>query len=140
MRRLVACGVIAASGFMASACGDSNPAGGTASRLEGSWALVAFEPAAGGVAPVSDPQAYTLEFGSGGALSARADCNQCQSSYEAQGVALSVGGLACTRVACAPGSRSNEFIAAVSAASSYLRHEQTLFLYYPGGRLRLEGN
>ncbi len=142
MNRLVALGIIAVIGVFASACSENNSATGpsTAARLEGSWALVAFEPAVGGVEAVDDPQAYTLEFTSEGRLGMRADCNRCASSYEARGLDLSVGLMACTRAACPPESKSDDFISAVSGASSYLRYEQTLFLYYTGGRLRLQQN
>jgi len=142
MNRFVAFGIIGMMGVFASACSEESGATGpsTASRLEGNWSLVAFEPAVGSVETVEDSQAYTIEFTSDGQLGMRADCNRCSSSYEARGLDLSVGGLACTRVACPPESKSNEFIRAVSDASSYLRHDETLFLYYAGGRLRLQQN
>jgi heat shock protein HslJ len=142
MNRFVAPGIIAVLALCGSACSENSGSAGpsTASRLEGNWALVAFEPAAGPVEPVSDSQAYTLEFTSDGQLGMRADCNRCTSSYEAHGLYLSVGGLACTRVACPPESKSTAFINAVSGASSYQRNDESLFLYYEGGRLRLRGN
>ena len=142
MNRLVAFAVIAMTAIFASACSDDSGATGpsTASRLEGTWLLAAFELASGSVETVDDPQSYTIEFSSEGQLGMLADCNRCSSSYEAQGVELSVGGLACTRAACPPESKSDEFIRAVSDSTSYLRQDETLFLYYPGGRLRLQRN
>ncbi len=142
MNRLAAIGIIGVIGVFASACSDESGATGpsTASRLEGNWSLVAFEPAVGSVETVSDSQAYTIEFASDGQLGMRADCNRCTSAYEAHGVDLSIGGLACTRAACPPESKSDAFISAVSETSSYLRFDQTLLLYYDGGVLRLQQN
>lgn len=143
MNRRVALGIIAVITVFGSACSDDSGTTGpsTASRLEGSWSLAAFEPAAGGVETVSDPQSYTLEFTSEGRLGMRADCNRCASSYEAHGLELSVGDpMACTRAYCGSESKSDAFIKAVAGASSYQRNGQSLFLYYEGGRLHLQGN
>jgi hypothetical protein len=49
---------------------------------------------------------------------------------------LNVGDLACTRAACPPGSRSEDFIRAMSDASAFLRDDETLLVEHGGGRLR----
>ncbi len=142
MNRLTAFGIILVTGFLGSACSDNDSATGpsTSARIEGTWSLVAFEPSVGSVEAVDDPQDYTVEFSSDGHLGMRADCNSCSGSFETRGVEMGVGALACTRAFCAPPSESDAFIAAVSDTSSYLRQEQTLFLHYDGGRLRLQAN
>jgi len=143
MKRRVAFGIIAVITVFGSACSDDSGTTGpsTASRLEGNWSLAAFELAAGGVETVSDPQSYTIQFTAEGRLGMRADCNRCASAYEAHGLDLSIGDpMACTRAFCGTESKSAAFIRAVAGASSYQRNGQSLFLYYEGGRLRLQGD
>lgn len=130
-------GLIALAVF-AAACGDSSTAPSTVDRLEGSWRLLAFENSDGTVDAVSDTDRYTATFASDGRVNLRADCNLCRGPFSTAGLELSVGDMACTLAACPEGSKSNDYIQAIAQASSYLRHESTLFIYHPGGRLRLE--
>lgn len=121
-------------------CGDSSTAPSTVERLAGSWRLLAFESSSGGVDTVEDTDRYQATFNTEGRVNLRADCNLCAGSYSATGVALDMGPMGCTRAACPADSKSDEFIAAMDGASSYLRSGSQLFIYYDGGRLRLEQN
>jgi heat shock protein HslJ len=123
---------------LAAACGDSSTAPSTVERLEGSWQLLAFENADGSVDAVANGDRYTATFASDGRVNLRADCNLCRGPFTTSGLQLSVGNMACTLAACPEGSKSEDYIRAVSEATSYLRHESALFVYHPGGRLRLE--
>lgn len=135
--RLLALIVVAASSI---ACGDSATAPSTVERLVGDWSLVAFENSDGTVETIEDVGAYTAAFTPEGRVGLLADCNRCSGSFATSGLELNVGALACTLAFCPPGSKSDAFIRAMDGASSYLRHESQLFVYHPGGRLRLERN
>jgi heat shock protein HslJ len=119
-------------------CGDSSTAPSTIERLEGSWSLLAFENSDGTVEPIADTSRYTAQFTNEGRVGLRADCNVCGGPFSTSGVTMTVGDMACTLAACPEGSQSNDYIRAISQASSYLRHETQLFVYHPGGRLRFE--
>jgi heat shock protein HslJ len=136
MKRRVVSGFVVILGMFASACGDSGTAPSTSERLSGTWALQAFQTSAG-VTPATDSSRYTVQFGSDGRLSMRADCNVCNGPFETQGVLLTTGLMACTRAYCGEASQSDEFIGAVSNASSYLKQDDQLLVYHDGGVLHL---
>lgn len=121
-------------------CGDNGTAPSTVERLDGSWRLLAFESSTGAVDTIQETDRYTASFDTEGRVNLLADCNRCFGSFTTSGVALETGPMGCTRAACPAESRSDEFIAAMDGASSYLRSGSQLFIYYDGGRLRLEQN
>ena len=57
-----------------------------------------------------DPGRYTVEFGSDGRASIRADCNRGFGSFEVTGNQLSFGPIATTLAACPPGSLDSDFL------------------------------
>ena len=122
------------------ACGGNSTAPTPVEQLDGTWALLAFENPDGTAEAIANPDRYTATFGADGRLGLRADCNVCSGPYTTSGSALSVGGMACTRVACPAGSRSDDFIQAMSDASSFLRDEETLLIDHAAGRMRFGRN
>lgn len=121
-------------------CGDSGTVPSTVERLDGTWSLLAFENTDGTVASIENPSRYTATFSNEGRVNLLADCNRCFGPFSTSGLELGVGNMGCTRAACPAGSKSEDYIQAIAQASSYLRHDRQLFIYHPGGRLRLEQN
>jgi len=127
--------VILLAAWLMAAC-DSSTSTGDLSEVEGVWELQAFDLDDGSVQEVPDTQTYTLSFEADGSVQARVDCNLCSGSYEAEGNSIQVGLLACTLVACPPGSLDHQFQAALGSATSFLRTGSALSIRYAGGRMR----
>lgn len=102
----------------------------------GSWALLTFDLAGGQTVLVPAPERYRLELGEDGEAHVRADCNFCNGSYRSSGNDLEMGLLACTLVACPPGSLDGEYLRALGSASSFERTEGALSVVYLNGILR----
>lgn len=66
-----------------------------------------------------DPSRYTIEFGSDGRASIRADCNRGSGSYQVMGNQLSFGPIATTLAACPPGSLDSDFLRQLNDAGVY---------------------
>jgi heat shock protein HslJ len=100
---------IAALALVLGACGsdgndgpDSGNGGDDAApSLEGTqWVLTAMEPAVAG----TDAVAVSANFVDGGVLSGHSGCNTYRTTYEQDGVELTIGkDIATTRIACPPG-------------------------------------
>ena len=116
-------------------CGHGT-SGERSQLVDVTWQLQAIERDSGEVVPAGDPARYTVRFGADGRLDARSDCNLCNGGYTADGTALAIGPLACTRAACAPGSLDGAYEAALSAVSSFSVAGGELVLAFAGGRLR----
>jgi heat shock protein HslJ len=91
--------------------------------IQGNWELVAL-----GSTTVNDPGRYTVRFNADDTINVQADCNLCNGGYEASGNNLSIGNLACTRAACPPDSLFDEYVAALSSATSYRRSGNQLLI------------
>lgn len=78
--------------------------------------------------PVPNPTAYTVQFLPDGTVRVRADCNHGHGGYTARPPELSIGDVVMTKVACAPESLSDEFIAALTAVTTYEFQEDALAL------------
>ena len=102
----------------------------------GSWSLRAFDLAGGQTVLVPAPERYRLDLGSEGDANVRADCNFCSGSYRSSGATLQMGLLACTLIACPPGSLDGEYLRALGSASSFERSEEALSIVYTDGVLR----
>ncbi len=102
----------------------------------GNWELVSFNLNDGTTVPVDDPSAFTATFTAEGRLNVKADCNQCNTSYEVDGETLTTGPLACTRAFCGDDSLSDEYIAALDSATSFANSGSDLLISYDGGVLR----
>lgn len=78
--------------------------------------------------PVSNPTAYTVQFLPDGTMRILADCNQGRGRYTASPPALGIVDVATTKVACAPGSLSDTFIATLTAVATYEFQDDALVL------------
>jgi heat shock protein HslJ len=85
---------------------------------------------------IPNPDNYTVQFTAGGDVSVQADCNMCNGSYETEGSAISMGPIACTRAFCGPLSLFNQYTAALSTVSSFVRRGHELELTYSGGTMK----
>ncbi len=78
--------------------------------------------------PVPEPTAYTVQFLPDGTVRILADCNHGHGRYTASPPALSIADVVMTKVACAPGSLSDTFIATLTAVTTYEFQEDALVL------------
>ncbi|MCC6187787.1 MAG: META domain-containing protein [Anaerolineales bacterium] len=110
----------------------------TTSELAGTaWDLVSFG-AAGAGTPVRPAGAITLQFDLDGRAGGSAGCNQYGGAYQASGGALSFGGLASTRMACAEAGRMEQeqrYLEALQAATGYVLAGDRLTLIGAGEAL-----
>jgi heat shock protein HslJ len=104
------------------------------------WQLTSITetaPAFQGVVPAADQANYTIEFKTGGTFDAKADCNMVGGSY----TSTSSGGLTIvpgpsTLVACGAASLGQQYVAGLSAATSYaIANSQLTITQTDGGTL-----
>jgi heat shock protein HslJ len=95
---------------------------------EVTWNLEAIERSGSPTTQISTPEQYTLKLGNDGRLSARADCNTCTTTYTLDGATLTVGALACTRVACPAGSLETTYSSVLSGTSAIAISDSHLIL------------
>jgi para-nitrobenzyl esterase len=94
-----------------------------------SWQLVRFEGGDDRVLTPDDPAKYTIEFGSGGALAARIDCNRGRGTWKATPAGqLEFGPLALTRALCPAGSLHDQIVKQWPFIRSFLIRNGHLFL------------
>ena len=127
---------LALATFLVAGCGDDEVGPTPLETIQGSWELQAIERNDGTVTNIADPSAYTAVFETDGRVSARADCNNWNSTYSTNGASLTIGAMACTRAFCGEASFSNEYIAALDGATSWEGSGSELRLMYPDGTLR----
>jgi heat shock protein HslJ len=92
------------------------------------WQLVRIQMMDDAVLIPDHPARYTLELGSDGRASVRADCNRGSGSYRLEGRSLAFGPLATTRATCPPGSLSDRYLAQLSQVASWLERDGKLHL------------
>jgi para-nitrobenzyl esterase len=79
--------------------------------------------------PQTTGRKYTIEFGTGGRLSARIDCNRGRGTWKATASSqLKLGPLALTRAKCPEGSLHDQIIKQWSFIRSFLIKDGHLFL------------
>jgi len=101
------------------------------SSVQGNWELISI-----GGSQIPIPARYTVVFNADGSFNARNDCNQCSGGYTTDGNAISTGGaVGCTRAFCQPPSFFDEYAAALSSMSSFIRSGAQLRIQYAGGDL-----
>lgn len=77
---------------------------------------------------VQDPENYVLTFNQDGTLAIQADCNNAMGSYTLDGSSISIEVGPMTRAACAPESRSDDFIKYLGFAAIYFFQEGDLYI------------
>jgi len=102
----------------------------TAPGLEGtSWQLVKFQGGDETILTPDDRSKYTIEFGDGGQLTARVDCNRGRGTWKSSGPNhLEFGPLALTRAQCPPGSLHDHIVKQWPYVRSYVVRDGHLFL------------
>jgi heat shock protein HslJ len=100
------------------------------------WQLVTIQGIGRPAVAVADPARYQVEFDGNDRITVRADCNSCGGRYSLNSPQLRVGPLACTRVACAPGSLDQTFTAALSDATTVAIEDGQLAIRGGGGALK----
>jgi heat shock protein HslJ len=82
------------------------------------WKLQRFQRADGTNVPVPNPDQFTIEVGTDGRVSVKADCNRCSASYSQNGGSLQVNTLmACTRAYCPTAPFDMEYSSALSGGT-----------------------
>jgi heat shock protein HslJ len=92
------------------------------------WQLVKIQMMDDAVLVPDHPAMYTLELGSDGRASVRADCNRGSGAYKLEGRSLTFGPLATTRAMCPPGSLSDRYLAQLTQVASWLERDGKLHL------------
>jgi para-nitrobenzyl esterase len=106
-----------------------------------SWQLVRFQVGDGRVLTPDDKSKYTFSFGTGGALSARIDCNRGSGTWKsAEPGLMEIGPFAITRALCPPGSLFDQVVKQLGEVRTYLVKDGHLYLsaMAPGGIYELE--
>ena len=90
-----------------------------------SWQWIAFEDTAGRV-EIKDPASFRVTFNTDASLAVAADCNNAAGSYQGEGGNLTIEIGPVTLAACAPESRSQQFIELLAAGVRYAFEGQNL--------------
>lgn len=127
---LVAVVILLSSAFAGCSSSDDDP-----SPLLGLWLLQYFDLNDGADVAVADPSRYTIEFGSDGRVSIKADCNTCGGSYSSDDTTINFGLLACTRAYCGDDSLDGEYEVVFVGTRTYRIDEGQLLIDYEDGTL-----
>ena len=92
------------------------------------WQWESFLEANDNTILVPSPDKYTIEFLDGGQLQIQADCNSVRGSYTIEGSSITIELGPSTRVACPPGSLSDEYLSLLQDVSSYVMDGDNLAL------------
>jgi heat shock protein HslJ len=111
----LAAAVLGALSF--TACDDDDLMG-PSDLMGGQWRLESIQVAGSTSVTPPDPSRYTIDFRDDGRIDVRADCNGCSGSYSVDEDSVTITSLACTRVACPPGSVSQDFIDLLEGTAS----------------------
>jgi uncharacterized lipoprotein YbaY len=100
------------------------------SPLQGtSWQLVQFQGTDGSAVAPDERTKYTIEFGDGGQVAVRLDCNRGRGSWKSAGPnQLQLGPLALTRANCPEGSLHNRMVNHWALVRSFAIKDDHLFL------------
>ena len=96
MKRLLLVVLILAVGAVG--C-DETPTGPT-ELVDITWKLESVARVGSAIITVPNPDQFTIRFEANSNVAVRADCNSCSGRYVLDGSSISIGPLACTRVAC----------------------------------------
>ena len=93
------------------------------------WQLVKFQGSDGTTLTPDDRAKYTIEFGAGGQLTARVDCNRGRGTWKSAGAnQVQFGPLALTRAKCPAGSLHDHIVKQWTYIRSYVTKDGHLFL------------
>ena len=94
-----------------------------------SWQLVKFQGSDDTTLTPDDRSNYTVEFGAGGQLTARLDCNRGRGTWKSTSSSqIALGPLALTRALCPPGSMHDQIVKQWGNIRSYVIRDGHLFL------------
>ena len=94
-----------------------------------SWQLIGFQGSDGTTLTPDDRTKYTIDFGDGGQLTTRVDCNRGRGTWESNGPnQLQFGLLALTRAQCPPGSLHDHIVSQWGNVRSFVIRDRHLFL------------
>lgn len=120
--------LVSATGVTTIATGDPASPPTASSIALRTWHLVKIQMTGGAVLVPDHPSKFTLELGSDGRASVRADCNRGSGSYKVEGRSLSFGPMATTRAMCPPDSLSDRYLAQLAHVVSWLERDGRLHL------------
>jgi heat shock protein HslJ len=78
---------------------DENPVS-PSEIVDITWKLESIARVGSALVTVPNPDQFTVRFEGSNRAAVRADCNSCTGGYNLDGSSISIGPLACTRVAC----------------------------------------
>ena len=116
--------------------GDGQTGATAVTSLQGTWQLVSLQEANGPVVAAPAPERFTAEFRADGRLHAQADCNVCNTSYEAEPGSLEIGLMACTRAYCSTAPLDTRYTTLLTEAKSWSMKAGSLELSSAAGVLR----
>jgi heat shock protein HslJ len=131
----VAPSFIAGTSLLLAACGGDTPTR-PSNFLDTTWRLASIERPGQDATTVTASDRYTVRLEASGQASVRADCNSCGGRYAVAGDTLTLGPLACTLVACAPGSLDGAFLSVLGSAPRLAQDGGSLTLTSAAGTLR----
>jgi heat shock protein HslJ len=99
--------------------------------LVGKWDWTEFTSPAGEKIIVPNPTQYTVELMANGMVGVKADCNNGNGIFTADGSNINIQVNALTRALCGPGSYSEQFVAALNDAALYFFQNGSLFMDLP---------
>jgi heat shock protein HslJ len=120
--------LVKATGVTTVPTGDPSSPPAPSSIALRTWQLVRIQMMDDAVFVPEHPSKYTLDLGSDGRASVRADCNRGSGSYKLDGRSLTFGPLATTRAMCPPGSLSDRYLAQLAHVASWLERDGRLHL------------
>jgi heat shock protein HslJ len=93
------------------------------------WRLLEFQGGDDTTLSPKDPSRYTLEFGAGGRLTARIDCNRGRGTWKSSGPGeLALGRVSLSRAKCPEGSLHDQIVKQLPNIRSYVLKDGHLFL------------
>jgi heat shock protein HslJ len=120
--------LVTATGVTTVPTGDPSSPPAPSSITLRTWHLVKIQMMDDAVFVPDHPSKYTLELGSDGRASVRADCNRGSGSYRLEGRSLTFGPMATTRAMCPPGSLSDRYLVQLAYVASWLERDGRLHL------------
>jgi heat shock protein HslJ len=124
-------------GLIAVSCGGDATGPTPPSGIQSTnWRLQTLQHAGAALVTVPTPDQYTLMLDTSGQAGVRADCNSCGGRYTLDGSTLTLTPLACTLIACPPGSLDSDYLALLAGETQTSMDGAQLVLSSSRGTLR----